>query len=70
MSRPEIKIEKRKITPLKKSINGREYVQYVITVPKEFVEHHKAREMYFVANQIWVGVPDHKTLMQILKLIL
>ncbi|MDI6813983.1 MAG: hypothetical protein QMD10_10635 [Desulfitobacteriaceae bacterium] len=69
MSEPEIKVEKRRITPLRKKHCGREYRQYVITLPKEFAERQKAREIYFVANQIWMGVPDYETLIQILKVV-
>jgi len=62
----DLLIEKRKVLATKKRIKGKEYIQYVLTLPKEFAETHP-EDIYIVANKIWIGAPDTETLLIILK---
>jgi len=59
-----IKIQKRKL--IRKKIGGK-YVQYVLTVPKSFVDRHKTSEIYWIANNLLIMAPDKETIFKIIK---
>jgi hypothetical protein len=63
----ELTISKRKILTIKKQIQGKTYKQYLLTIPKEFVEQHATDTVFCVANSIWIGVPNHETLLKIIR---
>jgi hypothetical protein len=63
----ELTISKRKILTIKKQIEGKTYKQYLLTIPKEFVEQHATDTVFCVANSIWIGVPNHETLLKIIR---
>ena len=45
----------------------KEYVQYRITLPREFAEEHNVEKMYLIADSIGVIIPDKKVLLQLLS---
>jgi len=66
-----LEIKERKITKHIRKIKNRKgkvkkYVQYGLTLPKDFVEKHKVDKLYLVADQIWIGVTEEK-LLDVLK---
>lgn len=63
----ELTITKRKILTIKKEIEGKTYKQYLLTVPKQFVEQHGTDTVFCVANSIWIGVPNQETLLKIIR---
>lgn len=63
---PEIKVEKRKLMKINKKMGDKIYSQYLLTVPKSYAEQHNKDNIYVVANTIFIGAPDEKTLLKIL----
>lgn len=59
-----IKVQKRKL--IKKKIREK-YVQYILTVPKAFVDRHKTSEFYCIANNLLVLSPDKEILFKIIE---
>lgn len=48
-----------------------EYPRYVLTLPREFAEKHNLEEkgLWLVADQVWFGLPDEKSLMKVVALL-
>jgi len=66
-TKSEVKIEKRKIShSIVTDRKGKEYSQYRISLPKEFVETH-GEDVYLIADSIGMIVHNEETLMKILK---
>lgn len=63
MSDMDIRIQKRKL--IKKKVG--KYTQFVITVPKSFVEKHKADEVYWIANNLLIMTPDKEAIYKLIK---
>jgi len=47
----------------------KEYIRYVLTLPKEFVEKHNIDSLFLVADEVWFGLPDEQKLMKVLPLL-
>jgi len=47
------------------------YPRYVLTLPKEFAEKHNLEKtgLWLVADQVWFGLPDEKSLMKVVGLL-
>lgn len=67
-------IQKRKIS---KSIQTHEdkhgvkkkYARYTLNLPREFVEKHDLSNLFLVADQVWFGLPDERSLMKVVALL-
>jgi hypothetical protein len=71
-----IEIDKRSIVETRqkstlKDGTETEYTRYHLNLPKEFIEKHKlkGKELYLVADNVWLGLPDEKALMSVLVLL-
>ena len=64
-------VSKRTIKIKRKGKIVKEYPSYQLILPKVFAEKHNLVKtgIYLVADQIWFGIPDERTLMQILPII-
>jgi len=47
------------------------YPRYFLTLPKKFAEKHNLEEkgLWLVADQVWFGLPDEKSLMKVIGLL-
>jgi len=59
-----IQIRKRKLWKKKVRPN---YYQYMLSVPKSFVDRHQTEEVYWVANNLIIMAPDKETIFKVIK---
>jgi hypothetical protein len=61
-----IEIKERRLQ--KKRVYG-DYVQYMVNIPKRFVDKHKTDRVFWIADDLLIMAPSKEAIMRIIKLI-
>jgi len=62
-----INIDERTVSKHTIKKGKKKYVQYRITLPREFAEEHNVSKMYLIADSIGMLVPNKETLLKIMS---
>jgi len=61
-----IEIKERKLIKKKVGKNGR-YIQYIVTIPKSFVDKHKTDRVFWIADDLLIMAPSEDAIMKLIS---